>query len=358
MDLTTEDILKSINKPKLPMQPLGMPGAGSVLGLAQNTAKAVPEYLKDIYSRMKTAVTKGPYNDQGEVDPKIATLPLEVMMPGYGRAVGLGAMGGNVSKFTWSPEKVKDLLSLEQKYLSEKVRHRGSGKLIHREFTQKYPDYHGDHNTLQRQLHRVRTSGANIETGATPSKDIELGAFGGRGRLNTDSPGEAIGRLQEQLPVTKQWVEEWAKDANVPIKSIRGQDTQYIKLEGQKRPGDKDVTVRIPQDEARHFGSDVKKSEIGNLFDTGLSDQKPSGGKIRYRPRNEYTRINESAMPYAHPEALDAALKWRLSKAPHGGNWLIPEEMAPRLPQPRQQTPVNRDFIDLNQQILELLKRQ
>lgn len=335
------------------MQPLGMPGPSHIMGMAQNAAQAVPPYLKDVFERMKTAVTKGPYNDQGEVDPKIATLPLEVMTPGYGRAVGLGALGGR-SGFAWTKNKVDDLLALENKYRTEIVTRRGGSKLIYREFIKQYPDYKGSPDTLLRQANRIKTTGANVETGAAST---ELGAFGGSGKLKTESPGEAIGWLQQRQPVTKEWVEEWAKDANVPIKSVTGQDTKYIKLEGQKRPGDKDVTVRIPQDEARHFGSDVKRSEIGNLFDTGLGSQKPStGANIRYRPRNEYTRINQSAMPYAQPEALDAALKWRLSKAPHGGNWLIPEDMAPRLPTPKTTPNVERDYIDLNQKILELLK--
>ena len=202
MDLTTEDILKSlIKKPAqpMPMQPLGMPGASHIMGMAQNTAKAVPEYLKDIYTRMQTAVTKGPYNDQGEVDPKIATLPLEVMMPGYGRAAGLASSGGRFrgslsgKKTGYFSNDVRESMSRISEKLGDVPE-----KLKIQAFRDRFPDYQGSDSTIRREF--ARTEGRGMY--ARPTHEIELGAFGGQGKLNTSSPGEAINRLQEQIPVT------------------------------------------------------------------------------------------------------------------------------------------------------------
>lgn len=355
MDITTEDILKSItNNNKLPMQTLGMPGPSHVMGLASNIAKAVPGYLSDMHERIKRAVTEGPYSSPtGEYDPTIGTLPWEMMSPGYGRAAGLGVIGGKTS--FWTKDKINDLLALEQKYLSEKVRRRGSNKLIYREFAQKYPDYQGNPESLQRQLSRIRTNGGvNLDTGAPSSTDLELGAFGGKGRLNTSSPGEAINRLQEQRPVDLNWIKEWSKDAGVPITKIRGENspagaTTYVELATPNvKPGQPNVKVRIPGDENVHLGVNFKRNEVGNLFDTGTGVHFPSGDPLKISPHHEARVVNEAGMPYSNPEALEAALKWRLHKARFGGNWLIPEEMAPRLPSPGQPTPP-RPYQDPNQ---------
>lgn len=145
-----------------------------------------------------------------------------------------------------------------------------------------------------------------------------------------------ISWLKSQKPVDEAWVTNWAKEAGVPIKDIRGQDTKYMRLEPDSpvRPGEKHPTVRLPQDAERHIGTKLTNPEIGNLFDTGTGPRLSSGKAIedKHLRQIEPSIVNQSGMSYANPEALDAALKWRLHKAPNEGNWLIPEEMAPKLP--------------------------
>jgi len=147
-----------------------------------------------------------------------------------------------------------------------------------------------------------------------------------------ESTQNALQRLQQQKPVDQAWVENWAKEAGVPIKDIRGQDTKYMRFDTlHSRSGEKLPTVRIPQDEFGHLGTHTKSTEIGNYFDTGLGfTKKMSPSKVN---QVEPSILNQSGMSYAHPEALDAALKYRLH--PPNKNWLIPEEMAPRLPTPK-----------------------
>lgn len=359
MDLTTEDILKSITaqqkSQQLPMQPLGMPGPSDLINMARNASGGIANYGQDVFGRMKRAVTQGPYSSPtGEYDPSIGTLPLEIMMPGYGRAAGVASSGGKFrsslssggSSGFFTPEVRESMARIKERL----------GDSSHKEFVQafrqRFPDYKGTDETVRRQLSRNETRGVEA------SYDTELGAFGGRGRLNTDSPGEAVNRLQEQIPVTKQWVEQWAKDADVPIKEIKTaqegrRKTSYIKMLDDQG---KNVTVRVPapNDYFRHIGYPIK-DRPGSFFDTGTGIiREPSSTPVdqlskskqffsgpgekgetlvpKYAP-HEPNLINESGMSYANPEALDAALKWRFSKAPRGGNWLIPEEMAPRTAQ-------------------------
>lgn len=355
---------------KMPLQNLGMPGPTAGLNTVRNLTAAIPSALQDIYKTMEQAVTQGPYSSPtGELDPKIVTLPWKVMSPGFARASGLAAFGGKTGPKLGPQVWTKDKVDFLKKVDSELRGTKGSIKETNKRFRERFPDYEGTDSTIQRQVSKMRNwGGANTETGASkvpnpaPSgpkggSEFELGAFGGRGKLNTESPGEAVNWLQQNQPVTAQWVQEWAKDAGVAIKSVKGKDTKYIKLEGQKRPGDKDVTVRVPQDEGKHIGTLVKPSEPGNLFDTGLGLNKPGGQSISPSRWNESTLINQSGMPYANPQALDAALKWRLSKAPHGQNWLIPEDMAPRMPPKPTMKPMDNynPYQDPNQLILDIL---
>lgn len=327
---------------KMPMQSLGMPGPNALLGMAQNTAKAIPEYLKDIYARMQRAVTQGPYSSPtGEYDPSIGTLPLEVMMPGYGRAVGLGSSGGRFrgslsgKKTGFFSNDVRESMVRISEKLGDVPE-----KLKIQAFRDRFPHYDGSDSTIRREF--ARTEGRGMY--ARPSHEIELGAFGGQGRLKTDSPGEAIGRLQEQLPVTKQWVEEWAKDTGLETttKTVkktatgnrRGQPTHYVDLKDPSNP-ENIATVRIPTDPMRHHGY-PNKNKSGQYYDTGLLTQDPKGS---IRPFLEDNLINQGGISYANREAMDEALRLKFSKAPHNQNWLTSPDAAPRVTPPGQPTP-------------------
>lgn len=439
VDLTTEDILRSISKPKLPMQPLGMPGPSSALGLAQTTTKAVPEYLKDIYSRIHRAVTQGPYSSPtGEYDPSIGTLPFEIMMPGYGRAIGLknlsnsskkvtelGAFGGrrkdiatpnmrpeevnyapsrhgfdkNKSGFSFvethppHPDYPNDPRRYEIVYRDKEGNVKGSlvfatdkdkniiNKNLYGEpedITMFVSPEHRDKGVALELLRLAKQNGINVSektlqgmnytqagadliNGLSPliakkgGGEFELGAFGGQGRLKTNSPGEAIGRLQEQLPVTKQWIEEWAKDTGVNIttettkKTASGhkvkRPTHYMTLEDPANPGNT-ALVRVPTDPARHAGY-AKKNKAGQYYDTGLPGIDKQTGTFARTPLED-NLINQGGISYANREAMEQALKWKFSKDRMGGNFLTSPDAAPRVTPMGQPTPP-KSFQDPNQ---------
>ncbi len=262
---------------------------------------------------------------------------------------GLGSFLGKTGsrKSSWTPEMQNFLRGLEEKHVNTYSKN----KAITKDFRERYPDYSGSDETIQRMSSRLKVwGGVNTEGGAKttlPDRDIELGSFGGRGRFTSPEMSDAhkMDWLQSQRPVDEAWVREWAKNADVPIKDVRGEGTtKYMRLESSNppRPGEKYPTVRIPTEEGKHIGTYLKPSEIGNLFDVGLGTTKPGGQSISPSRINAKipSLINQAGMPYANREALDAALKWRFSKAPPSnpleppgtGNWLISEEMAPRLP--------------------------
>ena len=295
------------------------------------------------YESIKHLMTHG-YTPQGDQGPKdiegadaAAKVAFNLMGSGASRAAlatesqaadltaGFRAKIGRPSKIDATDTVMNSTLSgLARKYPEGTW---GRQKNIINEFRKSHPEYQGSDATIVRHMYNVKPL----------DKDIEIGSFGGRGKLNTESPGEAINWLQSKRPVDEQFVRDWAKDANVPIRRVReaGQGTKYIELQneyGPTKPGEVPPKIRIPGDEGAHLSPNVRSNEFGNLFDTGHGLQFPETGAQIQRP-TEATTLNQAGMPFADREALDKALRWRMSKAPHGGNWLIPEEMAPRLPQ-------------------------
>jgi hypothetical protein len=80
--------------------------------------------------------------------------------------------------------------------------------------------------------------------------------------------------------------------------------------------------VRIPRDS---HGGHPGQQLPGNFFDTAA-----------VRPRDGRSLIrNAGGDRYRDWEALLAALRWRTSRDPRGGNWLVREDQAPRIPPPR-----------------------
>jgi hypothetical protein len=201
------------------------------------------------------------------------------------------------------------------------------------------------YNKLKSPVDTSKTIGEDLK--AFMLKSLQLGPMGFRARLGPmgsamklpDSTFQSLRRLEQQKPVDQAWVENWAKEAGVPIRKVTGQDTKYVHFDTPfYKPGSKPPQVRLPLDEGAHMGTSTHGlkeggSQVGNVFDTGIGAIKPSTGH-KISPniwgRREPTLINESGMSYANPEALDAALKWRLH--PPNKNWLISEDMAPRLP--------------------------
>lgn len=416
----------NFNAPELkqysyPTHPTGTPSESSQFAPTQedflNVLKGAGSSIKDLYSRIKTGVTEGPYNKETGYDPRIGLTGPEVMLPGgIGTAIAekagsniLGSAGsvwkrqwpgragpgiwtqdvknslkniandvdtrggnineaiklfkeanpnlnvtdtavrqamyrmrnegptGNLVSGVWKPEYNQTLENLVRNVHGTNT----SSKVILEDFKKVHPEFNMSSSFFTRRVKEVKDK-YRIVGDEIPDRDFTLGALGGSGRgrppskLKTESPGEAVNWLQSQKPVDEQWVRNWAKEANVPIKDVRGSDTKYMRLEPDNPPlpGQKYPTVRIPQDENLHITTRVKPSEIGNYFDTGIGLSKPGGQSISPSRigRAESVLINESGMPYANPEAMDAALKWRLNKAPQGKNWLISEDMAPRLP--------------------------
>lgn len=339
------------------MQSLSMPGASHVMGLAQNTAKAIPEYLKDIYSRMQRAVTQGPYSSPtGEYDPSIGTLPLEVMAPGFGRATGVASSGGRFrgglsgNKWGFFSNDVRESM----KKISERLEG-APEKLKIKAFRDRFPDYTGSDSTIRREFARNESRGIYAkpsEPAPPPQEEVieqvtaPFGAF--KGKLKTDSPGEAINRLQEQLPVTKEWVEQWARDTglNIETKTVkktetgnrRGKPTHYMELEDPNNPGNI-AKVRVPTDPLRHAGY-ANKNKAGKYYDTGLPTIDPKTGSFA-RPPLEDNLLNQGGMSYANREAMDEALRLKFSKAPYGQNWLVSPDAAPRVTPPGMPTPPN-----------------
>ena len=439
-NISTKDILETMRRQSMSPYDKVMSGVvdqtnkGTVRG-----AKAIKHGAEDIYERMKRAVTQGPYSSPtGEYDPRIGLLGPELMLPAFGRATGLGAVGGKIiplkgdklpsayteeylshvgsqlrAKAKKDPDrsvyhlndamsveelhkihdrlqtKLKDIRELEsavgnpdklKEYTWNKAKEyrekRGPGSReqmdsISASFGYKSPvnqeEYiksgqqtfegymqgiggpQGRLKQLQeeaQELHKhINDTHKIIE--ANTRGDYELGAFGGKGKLGNNQIAENLDWLQKQKPVDVDWVKDWAKQADVPIRSIAGADTKYVKFDSPyNTPGVRPPQVRIPQDEGLHMGTKFQRSDAGNLFDTGIGNIKPTSNtaiKPAIWKQRESSLINEAGMSYSHPEALDAALKWRLHKAPPNnpldppgsGNWLIPEEMAPRFPAPK-----------------------
>ena len=93
--VTTQDILEAIKRAKkeAPAMP-AMEGANIALG---GLGRGIKHTAEDLYERMKRGVTQGPYSSPtGELDPRMVTLGPEVMLPAFGRGLGLGAAGGKI----------------------------------------------------------------------------------------------------------------------------------------------------------------------------------------------------------------------------------------------------------------------
>ena len=98
----------------LPLDKLQMPGPENVINSARGVTGALPGIAQDIHSRMRRAVTEGPYNRNdrydptgeydpyGKYDPRIGMLGPEILTGGFGRATGLGAQGARFTKHTMS----------------------------------------------------------------------------------------------------------------------------------------------------------------------------------------------------------------------------------------------------------------
>lgn len=241
-----------------------------------------------------------------------------------------------------------------------------------KEFYAHFPNYPGSWDGLRTKLSRVpknlkpedrvRKLSGRPARGMADDEGFELGSFGGRGsgggnrpdpKLNTPAYGESVNWLQSQKAVDDQWVKDWARDAGIPIRKVReagkirstddlkspAYPTKYIEMLDTHAKNDLNTThprVRIPVDPDRHAGIFVKPHEIGHIADTGTGivgkgAQRWNTDTDLYKNLLQYTTTNKSGMSYANPEALDAWMKWRFSKAPDG-RWLIPEEMAPRMP--------------------------
>lgn len=328
--------------PNLPMVKNQLPGPADIHNMATKiSGDILPKAAADWFARVKKGVTQGPRDPlTGEYDSSLLTLGPETLLPGVGRALKgagpeLGAFAGSVGKSRNAVPLIDDNMKSTLRNLMDKYKDtQGKQKLIAKEFREIHPEYQGSDGHIQRVGSRINNwGGTNLDDGAKSS--FELGAFGGRGKLtNTNiTPAENMNWLQSQRPVDKQWVENWAKDSGVPIRNVRemGNDkTQYMELGTENLPkGDGPYPkVRIPTDENKHVAARIGMPEIGSLFDTGWGPLKQGA----YNSRAEYVTTNKAGMSYSNPEAMDAALKWRTHKAPFGGNWLVPEEMAPRFP--------------------------
>lgn len=283
-------------------------------------------------------------NDTQGVD-NAANISMALMGTGAARAAVNPSMGSEVGAFRPSvrglsgvkpssitPEMMTTLTKLSEKHSGAF----GKNKNIIRDFLEKHPDYTGTDQNLLRTLNKQKLlGGTNIETGAASSKDIEMGAFGGRGRLNTTSPGESVNWLQSKQPVNKKWVEEWAKDSGVNVTAnktkARGNPTHYLTLEDPANPGNI-AKVRIPTDPSRHYGYEQSPSKAGSYFDTGYGYPKEMQAGPNPRNMSEHTLINQSNQSYANPEALDQALRLKFTKAPFGQNPLVSPDYAPIKP--------------------------
>lgn len=276
----------------------------------------------------------------------VANLSTLLMGTGAARAVsspiqeGLGVFKPSVTRVGGrKPALSSDMMNTLDK-LNEQHQGWGRQKSIINEFRTRYPEFKGNDSTIIRNMYRQSNT-----------KDIELGAFGGKGRLNTESPGESINWLQSQKPVDTEWVKNWAKDAGVVVKEekISGgkkravEKTTYIKLADPDNP-DNIATIRIPgpRDQSRHAGFPESPSKAGNFFDTGyVSNLVP-------RDVSPHTLINQSGQSYANPEALDQALRLKFTKAPYGQNPLVSPDYAPLKPEVGSPTPP-KEFKDPRQ---------
>jgi len=237
-----------------------------------------------------------------------------------------GAFAKQPGKFQWTPEAENHLIGLNQNYPKGAM---GRNRIIEEEFKKQYPNYTGRYSDLSKMIYKFEEGGGGTTLGSNFGNKPPGGPP--NPRLNTESPGVGMGWLQENQPVTPKWLEEWAKDANVPINKIREANTgtKYINL---KNPhGGPEVIVRMPTDEGRHIATQVRPNEIGRFFDTGTGHYFPGkGNEIFNRP--ESSLINQGGVSYAQPQALEDALTLATSSARYGKNWLRSPDAAPRLP--------------------------
>lgn len=124
-------------------------------------------------------------------------------------------------------------------------------------------------------------------------------------------------------------VKDIAKQLGLRIKSdkAKGEDqTVYIKYEDMINPeivaGKAQPTIRVPTDEASHIGRSPRLSEMdGLLLDLGLNYTRSGSPPV--------SALNKSGDKLGSWQNFMDALKWRTSRDPTGGNFLIPPDKAP-----------------------------
>lgn len=186
-------------------------------------------------------------------------------------------------------------------------------------------------------------------------------------RLATQAAGGAMaGSMAAARPavslgaggrVTPKEVVSWMHRSGVPVEKVQEASTgsTYVHVRDPNAragaPGSR-VEVRIPPEDGhggRILPRDVK---AGNYFDTT-----PEAPKKTF-PRIMAPRVNEGGGMYSEWDNLEAALKWRTSRAPNG-QWLIPPDKAPRSlregPPPQSVTPKTAEGPDMSPEQLKLL---
>jgi len=246
----------------------------------------------------------------------------------------------------------------------------GGGKRILHEFRGRHPEFNGSDATIRSYQYRMRGGWKPFSEEGGGST---LGVFGGKSITPSKSPEEIVQSLEKHKPVDRRWVENWLERAGVNYTTkVKGkQQTAYIEPNPVNPPMQRShqPIVRVPRDE--HMGHPPKNPEIGNKVDTGIAPPLQStmdhpgqmnparrfwsrpgqkGGHLApLSAPSEHSLINQSNMSYAHPEAMDAFLKYRLSTAPDKGNWLIPPNMAPKQLPPRPEMPQSKIPTDPRQ---------
>lgn len=304
--------------------------------------KYILDSIKNLWGTIENRTTKGfPPADQwtGQEVRDSVQLGPGMALPMFGRLAGgagagelgvFGGKGGGKGKggkegrppekpgpFDWSKAENFLIKQVQKDPVTNKY---PSNKILIQKFRERFPEYQGKDSTIRDQIYNFM-------------QRHEMGR-----RINTPVrepvPFEALEFLSKNSPVDENWVRAWARDADVKTKFRGGRgSTVYGELIPENMPySGINPTVRLPVDRDRHLSTRMSPNSVGNMFDTGTGWPKPHLEPLI----TEGTTINKAGQSYANPEALDAALKYALSKAPtparfgQPGNWLISEDMLPK----------------------------
>lgn len=172
-------------------------------------------------------------------------------------------------------------------------------------------------------LYRGYRAGTQDEEGVALATQAAGGAMAGG--MAAARPAASLGMGGR---VTPREVISWAQRSGVPVEKVQQASTgsTYVHVRdpnaAKGAPGSR-VEVRIPPEDG-HGGRILPKDvKPGNYFDTTPEAPRKQFDRIMA------PRVNEGGGQYSDWDNLEAALKWRTSRAPNG-QWLISPDQAPR----------------------------